>query len=84
MTHRRLPIKIDATSNGEFRPIPVSGTVAAANALASERISANARRTGVPRRAFLQSLCGACTTLLTLNQAFAARGNIGGAFVLPD
>ena len=84
MTHRRLPIKIDATSNGEFRPIPVSGTVAAANALASERISANARRTGVPRRAFLQSLCGAATTLLTLNQAFAARGNTGGAFVLPD
>jgi hypothetical protein len=83
MTYRRLPIKIDATSNGEFRPIPVSDTVARANALAGERITAGARRTRVQRRAFLQSLCGAATTLLTLNQAFAARGNTGGAFVLP-
>jgi uncharacterized protein len=83
MTYRRLPIKIDATSNGEFRPIPVSETVAGANALAGQRITTNARRTGVPRRVFLQSLCGAATTLLTLNQAFAARGNTGGLFVLP-
>jgi hypothetical protein len=83
MSERRLPIKVDATSNGEFRPIPVSDTLRRAKALARHRITGNAKRLGVPRRAFLQSLCGAATTLLTFNQAFAARGNLGGAFALP-
>jgi uncharacterized protein len=78
-----LPIKVDPTSNGEFRPVPLTETVARANALAAERIGANARRVGLARRTFLQSLCGAATTLLTLNEAFAARGNTGGAFRLP-
>jgi hypothetical protein len=80
----RLPIKVDPTSNGEFRPVPLTETVARANALAGERLTSHARRVGVARRAFLQSLCGAATTLLTLNQAFAARGNTGGSFRLPD
>jgi uncharacterized protein len=79
----RLPIKIDSTSNGEFRPIPLSEPLQRANALAAERVSDHAKRVGVARRAFLQSLCGAATTLLTFNQAFAARGNTGGAFRLP-
>jgi len=79
----KLPIKIDPTSNGEFRPIPLTETVARANALAARRLSANARRVGLGRRSFLQSLCGAAPTLLTLNQAFAARGNTGGSFRLP-
>jgi hypothetical protein len=79
----RLPIKVDATSNGEFRPVPVPDVVARANALAARRIEAHAKRVGVARRSFLQSLCGAATTLLTLDQAFAARGNAGGRFVLP-
>jgi uncharacterized protein len=78
-----LPIKVDPTSNGEFRPVPLTETVARANALAAERIGDHARRIGVGRRAFLQSLCGAATTLMTLNEAFAARGNVGGAFRLP-
>jgi hypothetical protein len=81
--HGRLPIKVDPTSNGEFRPVPLTETVARANALAAERIGEHARRVGVARRAFLQSLCGAATTLLTLNEAFAARGNTGGAFRVP-
>jgi hypothetical protein len=80
----RLPIKIDPTSNGEFRPIPLTATMTRANALAAERLTANARRIGIGRRTFLQSLCGAATTLLTLNQAFAARGNTGGSFRLPE
>ena len=79
----RLPIKIDPTSNGEFRPVPLSETVTRANALAAARLTSHARRVGVARRAFLQSLCGAATTLLTLNQAFAARGNSGGRFRRP-
>ncbi|HEX5077625.1 MAG TPA: hypothetical protein VFV80_00640, partial [Geminicoccaceae bacterium] len=79
----RLPIKIDATSNGEFRPVPVTDLVARANALAATRIGAHAKRVGMARRAFMQSLCGAATTLLTLDHAIAARGEGGGRFVLP-
>jgi uncharacterized protein len=78
-----LPIKVDATSNGEFRPVPLPTTIVQANALASERIGDHAKRVGVDRRAFLQSLCGAATTLWTLNEAFAARGTTGGRFRLP-
>jgi hypothetical protein len=78
-----LPIKVDATSNGEFRPVPLTEHVARANRDAEFRIAENAKRVGIGRRAFLQSLCGAATTLLTLNEAFAALGNIGGLFRLP-
>lgn len=78
-----LPIKVDPTSNGEFRPVPLSPTVAGANALALARIGEHARRLGLGRRAFLRSLCGAATTLATLNEAFATEGNTGGGFVLP-
>ena len=79
----RLPIKIDATSNGEFRPVPVSDVVARANALAATQIGVRAKRVGMARRAFMQSLCGAATTLMTLDYAFAARGDGAGRFVLP-
>ena len=78
-----LPIKVDATSNGEFRPVPLAEHVARANSEAELRIGEHAKRVGLGRRAFLQSLCGAATTLLTLNEAFAAFGNIGGLFRLP-
>ena len=80
----RLPIKVDATSNGEFRPVPLTEHVARANSAAERRIDEHAKRLGLGRRAFLQSLCGAATTLLTLNDAFAAIGNIGGMFRLPE
>src|SRR5260221_13172366 len=79
----RLPIKIDATSNGEFHPVPVDAGIRGAKRLAAARIAEHARRPGVPRRRFLAGLCGAATTLLTLDAAFAARGNAGGRFVLP-
>ena len=75
-----LPVKVDATSNGEFRPVPLTKDVARANIEAELRIGENAKRIGMGRRAFLQSLCGAATTLLTLNEAFAALGNTGGLF----
>jgi predicted TIM-barrel fold metal-dependent hydrolase len=78
-----LPIKLDSTSNGEYAPLPVGGTVARAKAVADARIAAHARRTGRTRRDFLASLCGAATTLLTLNEAFGWRGNLGGSFELP-
>jgi uncharacterized protein len=78
-----LPVKIDATSNGEFRPVPLPEHVTRANAEAEQRIGEHARRGGLGRRAFLQSLCGAATTLLTLNEAFAVLGNTGGQFRVP-
>ena len=64
-TRGRLPIKVDATSNGEFRPVPLTELVARANQEAELRIEEHAKRVGIGRRAFLQSLCGAATTLLT-------------------
>ena len=82
-TDRALPIKVDPTSNGEFRPVPLTKMLARANALARERIGTHARRLGVSRRAFLQSLCAAATTFGALNEAFAAQGNTGGSFRLP-
>ena len=79
----RLPIKIDSTSNGEYAPRPVGRTLTRARELAARRIADNARRVGQSRRRFLAGVCGAATTLLTLNQAFAARGNTGGGFRVP-
>jgi hypothetical protein len=70
-----LPVKVDATSNGEFRPVPLTEHVARANNEAELRIGEHAKRVGLGRRAFLQSICGAATTFLTLNNAFAALGN---------
>jgi len=61
-----LPVKVDSTSNGEFRPVPLAEHVARANSEAELRIGEHAKRVGLGRRAFLQSLCGAATTLLTL------------------
>ncbi len=78
-----LPVKVDPTSNGEFRPVPLADHIAAANAEAERRITDHAERVGLGRRTFLQSLCGAATTFLTLNEAFAARGNTGGGYAVP-
>src|SRR5262245_14507233 len=79
-----LPVKVDATSNGEFRPVPLTEHVASANREAGQRIIEYAKRVGLGRRVFLQSLCGAATTLLTLNEAFGALGNTGGFYRLPE
>ena len=79
----RLPIKIDATSNGEFRPVPLSPELRAARRLARERNAEHARRTGASRRDFLAGLCGAATTLLAYQEVFAATGAAGSGFILP-
>jgi hypothetical protein len=78
----KLPIKLDSASNGEFAPVPVGSTIEYARALAHDRITGNARRVGQSRRRFMASVCGAATTLLALNDAFAARGFRGGKFEL--
>ena len=79
----RLPIKLDTTSNGEFEPVPLSPVNHAANHLAHEAASKNAKRLAVSRRKFLISACGAASTLLAFNTANAAAGKTGGFFDLP-
>ena len=70
----RLPIKLDTTSNGEFAPVPLSPANRAANRLAHEAATRNAKRLGLGRREFLVSACGAASTLLAFNAANAAAG----------
>ena len=78
----RLPIKLDATSNGEFVPVPLDAVQRGANRLAQRMADDNARRRGVSRRAFMVSSCGAASALLALNAANAAAGRTGGFFEL--
>jgi predicted TIM-barrel fold metal-dependent hydrolase len=81
---RRLPIKIDTATNGEFTPRPLSGPERAANAHARQRVGEAARVTGQGRRAFLKTLCGAATTLLAFNEVHAQSGQTGGWFDIPE
>jgi hypothetical protein len=79
---KRLPIKLDSTSNGEFEPIPLDESLVRANGLATEQAGEHARRLGLGRREFLVSSCGAASTLLAFNEAHAAAGRTGGYFEL--
>ena len=81
---KRLPIKLDSTSNGEFVPIPLDATNRRANHLAQRWASENAKRRGVRRRAFMVSACGAASTLLAFGRANAAAGRTGGFFELDE
>ncbi len=80
---RRLPIKIDTTSNGELLPRPLSRLARAANREAQHYVGDCALRLGLSRRAFLKSVCGAAATLPYLNQVFARAGRSGGSFAIP-
>ena len=79
----RLPIKIDSTSNGEFAPVPIEAVHRAAKHAALEAAAGNAKRLGIGRRDFLVSACGAATTLLAMNEAYARAGRTGGLYDLP-
>src|SRR5690348_11984577 len=79
----RLPIKLDATTNGEFAPIPLAPVHHRAQRLALETATANARRLNLTRRGFLVSACGAATTLLAMNAAYATGSRRGGYYELP-
>lgn len=79
---RRLPIKLDTTTNGEFEPIPLSPEHHYANRLARAMATSHARRRGLKRRDFLVSACGAATALMAMNAAYAAAGRTGGFYAL--
>jgi predicted TIM-barrel fold metal-dependent hydrolase len=79
----RLPIKLDATSNGEFAPVPLDAAARHARTLAEDALAANARRVGRTRRSYLVSLLGAAASLAAFNRAFAAAGKTGGRYALP-
>ena len=79
---KRLPIKLDSTSNGEFVPIPLDRVQRYANRLAQEWASENAGRLDLARRKFMISACGAASTLLAFNAANAAAERTGGFFEL--
>src|SRR5688500_4544549 len=82
---KRLPIKLDSTSNGEFVPVPLSSANRAANRIAHDHASVFSKRKGLDRRSFLVSASGAASTLLAFNAANAAAGKTGGFFELaPD
>jgi len=80
---RRLPIKLDSSSNGEFAPVPLWPANLEANRLAHEAAAQNSKRLGCSKRTFLTSACGAASTLLAFNAANAAAGRTGGFFDLP-
>ncbi len=79
----RLPVKLDSASNGEFEPVPLAAEHRHARTLAFDTATAHARHLGRSRRDFLISACGAATTLLAMNTAYAAAGRRGGWFDLP-
>ena len=80
----RLPIKLDPTTNGEFAPVPLSPVHHHARKLALGAAGKHARHLGLTRRTFLVSACGAASTLLAMNAAYAASGRRGGYYDLPS
>src|SRR5579872_7095202 len=88
-----LPIKITPVANDEYVPAPLSPVAREAVRRALLDCDDNARRTGMSRRHFLLSACGAATTLLALDGCSkeAARNTTspttsrtpGGSFTLP-
>ncbi len=81
---RKLPVKLDSTSNGEFAPVPLDHSHRHANHLAREWASELAHKLGQSRRAFLTTLSGAASTLLAFNAAHALAGRNGGFFEISN
>jgi hypothetical protein len=85
-----LPIELGPCSNGEYDPAPLTAVAREAQRRARIGCDDNARRTGMSRRRFLRSVCGAATTLLAINACAeeatheAVRRKPGGTFSLPS
>ena len=65
--HPGLPIKFGPCSNAEYDPDPLTPVMRETIRRALVDSERNAMRTGMSRRRFLLSLCGAATTLMALN-----------------
>jgi len=84
-----LPIKFGPCSNGEYDPVPLAPVVEEAIRRSRDECESNARRTGMSRRRFLLSVCGAATTLLVLNACSneeskaKGRNKPGGQYDIP-
>jgi uncharacterized protein len=87
-----LPIKLGPCGNGEFTPPPPTPLVREVERRARDAIERNARRAGMSRRRFLQTLSGAAVVLMTLDacskERQAARpepttSTPGGTFTVP-
>ena len=81
---RRLPIKVDTSSNGEYPPQALSPLERAANGHARTVAGDAARMAGLGRRAFLKTCAGAAATLLAFNEVHARAGHTGGRFDIPS
>ncbi len=82
-----LPIKFGPCSNAEYDPDPLTPVMKATIRRAVSDSERNATRTGMSRRRFLLSLCGAATTLVALNACTrdALRREPGGRYnVTPE
>jgi len=77
----RLPVRFDGTSNGEFLPLRITQSQRAANALAHDTATENARRLGIGRRSFLTSTMGTAAVLSACNRA---NPGAGGNYVLEN
>lgn len=71
---KRLPIRFDGVSNGEFMPPRLTDKQHRINALAHRWAGENAMRLGIGRRAFLASTMGAATVLAACNRVNGAAG----------
>src|SRR5689334_16439573 len=64
------PIAFAACSNGEHMPAPESERDRRAQRRFLEHVEALHKRTGMTRRQFAHSACGAATALLTINEVY--------------
>ena len=71
---RRLPVKIDGISNGEYVPLPLTAGQSLTNRLAHEMASNNARRLGLSRRRFMVSAMGTAGVLAACNRVHPGAG----------
>jgi predicted TIM-barrel fold metal-dependent hydrolase len=84
-----LPIKFGPCSNDEYEPPPLTEIVRETIRRARIECDDNARRSGMSRRRFLLSACGAATTLLVLQGCTdeaaksSGRKQPGGAYTIP-
>jgi hypothetical protein len=81
---RRLPIKVNSASNGEYLPRPLTPVERAANVHAQALVDRAAKKTGSTRRRFLKSFAGAAATLLAFNEVHVRAGTTGGFFALSE